>query len=104
MCASKLFLGFDCPACGGLRTVNSLMRGDLLGALDHNVILAVALPIITVVWLAWFLGPLFNRDINVPRAPRWFVIAATVVVASFTIARNVGGPTWAQWLASGTFG
>ncbi|MEO0571350.1 MAG: DUF2752 domain-containing protein, partial [Bacteroidota bacterium] len=31
-CATKQFLGFDCPGCGLQRSVLLLLQGDLIGA------------------------------------------------------------------------
>lgn len=103
ICVSKRFFGVDCPLCGGLRCVNSLMRGDFLAAADHNVILALALPVVAIVWLAWLIAPLSGRQVEIRKPPQWVLGLGALLVATFTVIRNVGGPTWVQWLASGTF-
>lgn len=104
ICASQRLLGLDCPLCGGLRCVNALLRGDFLAAADHNVIAAVGLPMIAVAWLAWFLQPLTNRRVTTRPAPNWLVGVVAVAMLAFTVARNLGGPAWMQWLASGSYG
>lgn len=103
-CFSRHLFGIDCPACGGLRTVNSLMHGDLIGAADHNVLLALLLPLTAIVWLAWFVEPLTGRRITIPDPPRWMIVSIAVLLGAFTVVRNMGGPAWAQWLASGSYG
>lgn len=103
ICLSKRLFGIDCPGCGGLRTVNSLMRGDLLGALDHNVILAVVLPVVAVLWLAWFIEPLTGRKVSLPEPPRWVVMSMTLVLVAFMVLRNIDGPAWVQWLESSRY-
>ncbi|MBP7971440.1 MAG: DUF2752 domain-containing protein [Candidatus Nanopelagicales bacterium] len=47
-CPLKFVTGIDCPACGGLRCVHSLTNGDIVGALDHNALAVVVLPLIAV--------------------------------------------------------
>lgn len=103
ICFSKRLFGIDCPGCGGLRTVNSLMHGDLVGALDHNVILAVLLPVVAVVWLFWFLEPLTGRRIRMPNPPAWTIVSITVGLLAFTVLRNLDGPAWAEWLAASRY-
>ncbi|HTN99573.1 MAG TPA: DUF2752 domain-containing protein [Microthrixaceae bacterium] len=97
-------LGIDCPFCGGLRTVTSLVHGDFMAALDHNVILAVALPLLAVAWTYWMITALMNRPVALPKFPRWLIASAGFVLLAFTVARNVGGPEWVQYLASSTYG
>lgn len=103
LCVSQRLLGIDCPACGGLRTVNSLMRGDLLGAADHNVVLTLVLPLMTVLWLVWFVGSLTGRRVAIPDPPKWLIVSIAILLSAFTLARNLGGPAWAQWLASSAY-
>lgn len=103
ICASKGLFGIDCPLCGGLRCVNSLMRGHFLAAADHNVILAVALPLVAATWLVWLGAQLFGHEIRVSEPPRWLIGTVAVLLLAFTVVRNVGGPAWAQWLGSGLY-
>ena len=103
VCWSKALFGVDCPFCGGLRCTNALLRGDWLAAADHNVLLAVALPALVVVWGVWLVRSLQDRPFRLPRVPRWGWIGIALLLVAFTVARNVGGPAWIDWLASGTF-
>lgn len=103
ICFSKRLFGIDCPGCGGLRTVNSLLRGDLLGALDHNVILALGLPVLAIMWLLWFLEPLTGKRIHVPEPPKWVTVSVTLALFGFMVLRNIDGPAWIQWLASDSY-
>lgn len=102
ICWSK-HLGIDCPFCGGLRTVSSLAHGDFMAALDHNLLLALALPALTVIWVLWMVTALRGRQFTLPKAPRWLIACAAIIVVAFTIARNLDGPTWITYLASGTY-
>jgi hypothetical protein len=108
VCWSKSLFGVDCPLCGGLRCVNALVRGDWAAAADHNVLLAVALPLLAVAWAVWLVRSLRGRP-----APDWMRrlahpsvavgVAIGVFLLAFTVVRNVGGPEWAEWLNSATY-
>ncbi len=44
-CPTKLLTGLDCPLCGATRAVHSLLQGDLVGAMDHNLLFVLLLPV-----------------------------------------------------------
>lgn len=99
-CPSRTLLGLDCPGCGGLRGTYDLVHGDVVGALDHNLLLpfllvAVAYGVVLAV------APLFGRHVRPLRPPRWAVVTGAVVLVAFTVLRNlpVAG---LEFLGSGT--
>jgi hypothetical protein len=100
VCMSRLVLGADCPFCGGLRCVGALARGDLVAAADHNLLLAVVLPLLAVGWAIWMFRTLRHLPVSAPRIPWGVWTALTVFIVGFTVVRNVGGADWMQWLAS----
>jgi hypothetical protein len=99
LCPSRVVLGLDCPACGGLRGTHDLLHGDVVGALDHNLLLPVLLAVFGVAFALW-LRPLVGRPARPVRLPRWVVVAGTVVAVGFAVLRNlpVAG---LEFLASG---
>lgn len=103
LCWSKGIFGVDCPLCGGIRCVNALVRGDWGAAADHNVLLAIVLPVAAVAWTVWFVRALQGRPVRRLRPAAWVWAAVVVLLVGFTVVRNVGGTEWAQWLASDTF-
>lgn len=103
ICASQRLFGIDCPFCGGLRCVNSLMRGDFAAAADHNVVLAIGLPIVAITWVAWFVAQATGRDIKISEPPNWVIGIVAVFMVAFTVIRNVNGPAWVTWLGSGLY-
>lgn len=87
-CPSRVVLGLDCPACGGLRGSHDLLRGDVVAALDHNLLLPLWLALLGVAIGAWVV-PLVGRPAPVLHPPRWLVVAGVVVAAAFTVLRNL---------------
>ncbi|MCP4437001.1 MAG: DUF2752 domain-containing protein [Actinomycetia bacterium] len=103
LCWSRAVFGVDCPFCGGLRATNALLRGNIGDALDHNVVLAVALPVTVLMWLWWMGRRLRGGDSEPKRIPLWISVTAAVLVVAFGIVRNFTGTTWARWLHSDSF-
>jgi uncharacterized protein DUF2752 len=98
-CPTRTLFGIDCPACGGLRGTHDLLRGDVVGALDHNLLLPVLLAGYAVALGLWLL-PLVGRRPPRVHLPRWALVAAVAVAGAFTLLRNlpVAG---LEFLASG---
>lgn len=100
ICWSQAAFGIDCPLCGGLRCTNALLRGDLAAAADHNVLLAVVLPVIAVLWAVWLYRSLRGESFRLPSVPRWVIGVAAVTVLAFSVARNLDASGWIGWLGS----
>ncbi|UDY35450.1 DUF2752 domain-containing protein [Dermatobacter hominis] len=101
VCWSRSVFGVDCPLCGGLRAANALLRGDWLAAADHNVIVAVGLPIAAVLWAVWLVRSLQDRPFRLPTLPRPALVAVGVALLAFTVVRNLDVDVgWVHWLAA----
>lgn len=98
-CPTRALLGIDCPACGTLRGLHALGRGRLGEALDHNVLLALAVPLAFALWWRWVRASL-GRPSPAIAPPAWAVPAAVVLAATFAVLRNLPVPSLA-WLGSG---
>jgi hypothetical protein len=105
LCPTKAFTGLDCPGCGGLRAVHSLLHGDVTGALDHNAfVVLVVLPAAVVLWARWLWRAWKGTTASAPSDVRppspalvWSLVAITV---AFTVARNIGGVPALAWLGA----
>lgn len=102
LCWSRSVFGVDCPFCGGLRATNSLVRGDFVAALDHNAVLAVAMPMVALMWVWWLVREWRGGD-PPRRLPTWLMVTAGVLVITFGVVRNFGGPAWIRWIHSDTY-
>lgn len=87
VCPFKALTGLDCPACGGLRMVYSLLHGDVLAALHYNAVALVSVAFLTVCFVAWTRSRWRGEaDWNPPWLRGWVpAITLTVFVAWFVI-------------------
>jgi hypothetical protein len=80
--------GLQCPGCGSLRALHSLLHGELARALHYNALLVLSLPCLTVIALRsavrWFKPPVQNEPL--PARFFWVALAALLV---FTVVRNL---------------
>lgn len=90
-CPLNAATGLYCPGCGNTRALHSLVHLDLAGMLNYNLLFPFVFSI-----LAWLLaGEYFNlllgrRIFWLPkRIPVILLILLCLVVAAFTILRNV---------------
>ena len=70
-------------------------------ALDHNVILAAALPAVTLMWV-WWLVRSWRGDDPPPirRVPNWLVVTSALLLLVFAVVRNLSGTPISRWLYS----
>lgn len=52
-CPFQRLTGLPCPGCGGLRAVNDLTRGDVVGALGSNAVAVAMVVAAVVLWCGW---------------------------------------------------
>ncbi len=90
-CPFKAMTGLDCPFCGGLRAVHDLAHGQVLAALDRNVLVVLAVPVAVLAWAQWVRRA--ARPSAGPRreVPPWVVRAVVVLVLVFWAVRNIPG-------------
>jgi hypothetical protein len=89
-CLLKAATGIDCPGCGGTRALYSLLHGDVAGALDHNLLVFVAVPIVLYLAVRYALAQ-FDVHLPAPRARPWMGWAALTFLVVFSVVRNISG-------------
>lgn len=89
VCPTKLLLGIDCPGCGTLRMIYSLLHGDVAAAVRFNVVALVALPLLAWAWVAWTTGRWRGRPVTSWQHWRWAPMVTLVVVGIWWVVRNI---------------
>lgn len=98
-CPLKYFTGIDCPGCGMTRSLYSLMHGDLVSAMSHNLLFVLALPFLVWAAVRWA-GAKLGYDLPPLVKPRpWMGWAFAVAVVVFGVVRNLPVPGL-SWLGS----
>jgi hypothetical protein len=90
-CPLKAVTGLDCPFCGGLRGTHDLLHGDVGAALNQNLLLPLYLGLVAGGWLLWWTGERRGRGPAHPGRARRVAWALAVVLAVFTVVRNLPG-------------
>lgn len=98
-CPFKLATGLDCPGCGTLRAVHALTNGQLVTALDHNVLTVLFLPVLAWAWVGWWRHRRGDRP-TLPALPPAVALGVAGLFTVFWVVRNLPLEAVA-WLASG---
>ena len=95
-CPFLVLTGRPCPGCGGLRAVNDLTRGDVVGAMSSNLLVVALVVALGLAWLLWFARRWRGRGgpMIVLGARTGVAVMALVIV--FGVLRIT---PWGAWLA-----
>lgn len=95
-CPFLQLTGKPCPGCGGLRAVNNLTRGDVIGAVSSNVLAVALVAVLAVAWVLWVARRLRGTvdPMMVLNLKAGYAMIGVLVV--FGILRNT---PWGSWLA-----
>ena len=85
LCPTRALTGWDCPGCGGLRSVHAMLHGDVRTAIHDNAAIWVAMPVLALAVLLWHRGRLTQGRLT--------LVATVLVVAllGFAVLRNLPG-------------
>jgi hypothetical protein len=96
LCPFKAITGWDCPLCGGLRSVNDLTHGHFADAAHSNLLLVATLPVIAALWLLWLQRSWTASSRQLPAGlVRAALVAGGVLLVGFAVYRNT--PWGAAW-------
>jgi hypothetical protein len=87
ICPTKALLGVDCPGCGTLRMIYSLLHGDVLAAVRFNAFALVALGFLGVAYGTWTYGRVAGRQIIGWQHYRWAPQITLTLVAVWFVVR-----------------
>jgi hypothetical protein len=89
VCPTKALLGIDCPGCGSLRMLYSLLHGDVVGAARYNAFGLVAVALLVWAFGSWTYGRVVGRRITSWQHYRWSAVIALVLVSVWFVVRNL---------------
>jgi hypothetical protein len=97
-CPFLAVTGWLCPLCGGTRMGGALLHGDLYSAFTANPLALVAVSVLAVLSVLWFVELLGGPALRPPRpvvqrlqrvpVSVWLVLGAAVAVA-YAVLRNL---------------
>jgi hypothetical protein len=90
-CPFLFVTGLPCPGCGGLRAVNDLTRGDVLGALSSNAAAVALVAVMGLAWVVWVVRRWRGKDVPWVRLSKPWAFAVVAVLAVFAVLR------WTPW-------
>jgi len=86
--------GIPCPACGGLRAVSDLTRGDLVSGLGSNAYVVLTVAAVATWWMAWVASRLAGRPAPAERHVVALVVGWGVGFVLFGLLRLLPGLDW----------
>lgn len=89
-CPFHKYLHLDCPGCGSQRAIHALLHGNIMTALDYNVLLVLSIPVLLVHFSLKTYSYFSHKNLELkfwysPQTPKIIF----VVVLVFWIARNL---------------
>jgi hypothetical protein len=89
-CPFHAVTGLDCPGCGTTRGMHDLLHGDVAAALDHNLLLLVAVPLAAATYVAWVRRSWTGGGTRLVLS-RGVLVAVVVLGVTFWVVRNLPG-------------
>ncbi|OBH71138.1 hypothetical protein A5684_21640 [Mycobacterium intracellulare] len=89
VCPTKALLGIDCPGCGSLRMLYSLMHGNVLAAARFNALGLAAVVLLVWAYLAWTYGHVVGRRVRSWQHRRWAAAVTLSLVLAWFVVRNI---------------
>lgn len=92
VCPLYSLTGLACPGCGLTRGFHALFHGDIIPALDFNLLLPVWVVIFGYVWISLLVLAVRGRALPMWMTSPKFLWAFMIVLLTFGVLRNI--PVW----------
>jgi len=95
-CIFHELTGMYCPGCGVQRSFHALLNGNILRAIDYNLLFIMLLPLIIYFIMAFAWGKKYSPSSFIYKPV--FSYSVIIVVISFWVLRNIPYSPF-SWLA-----
>ncbi len=92
VCPLLALTGFACPGCGLTRGFHALFHGDIIPALDFNLLVPVWAAIFGWVFISLVLLAVRGRGLYMWPTKPGFMVTFLIVLLTFGVLRNI--PLW----------
>jgi hypothetical protein len=92
VCPLLALTGLACPGCGLTRGFHALFHGDIIPALDFNLLVPVWAFIFGYVWISLLLRAVRGKGLPMWMTRPQFLWAFMIVLITFGVLRNI--PVW----------
>ena len=89
VCPTKLLFGIDCPGCGSLRAIYSLLHGDVRAAIGYNAVGVACIALLLWAFGAYCIGLWRGRRVRSWQHHRWAAVTLLVIVCVWFVVRNI---------------
>lgn len=89
VCPLLKLTGIACPGCGMTRGFHALLHGDVVSALDHNLLLPAVLFFFGYLFVSLFLTFARGRGLDFKLFNQKIVWSFFIVAIAFTVLRNL---------------
>ncbi|HMS24596.1 MAG TPA: DUF2752 domain-containing protein [Acidimicrobiia bacterium] len=100
VCGFYAATGLYCPGCGMTRALHSVLNGNVLRAIQFNVVLVVALPILMYLYVWWMMWAFTGRELPRLKMSKRITLVLIGLAVFFIVGRNFPGPV-AEFFARG---
>ena len=87
-CPTRVFTGLNCPGCGTLRALNSLLHLNFKEALKFNILAVVLSPFLIYGFVVYLVDALFSKKLPEIFSNKIFLRVLIGFIIAFTILRN----------------
>lgn len=88
-CPFNLVTGLYCPGCGLTRAFHQLLHGNIIGAIDYNIMILFWAPFLTYLGISLLFIGIRGKGLPHFIPPNWLVMSFVVVMMCFWVLRNI---------------
>jgi hypothetical protein len=89
VCPTKALFGIDCPGCGSLRMIYSLLHLDVANAVRYNALGLAAVLLLLWAFAAWAYSRFVGRRVLSWQHLRWSAPTALALTLAWFVVRNL---------------